>query len=308
MGFFKELYQEHTILFNSIIFSLVFFFVVVIPPLWALFGGKALEKTFNLDKVTFYWIFGAICFIMILLGQLVQWRSHKNPKVQKKLGWFGSIIHNPDMSIFYMEEKKDLVKGFRWIGSAKKLFLVSLILFAIVGLWSTVTNTFWTDLPHIGQQVTELGTAVLEVEPAGTEIFGLLFLVGLIMYTFKYLRLKYNWDKIIYWVLTIPSTLLVGTSYGVLYHLFRYSESEKSLFGVAIFWFIAVWVILFFGSIIPLWLYKDENNLFQYLATKFTDEKILIVTIAIIFLIALILIFYYIIKKQKKKKEANSNG
>ena len=286
------------------IFILAFGFFAFFLPLMALFGFRGAESAFNRELVTFYYGLGIITVILISVGELAQFASKFSPKIYNAIGWLGSIIHNPEMALLWNKQKQRFFKGFRWSQKTLILLWVGIIFFPIIGIFQVVNNTFLVDLPHIAQQILPIGEAILEVEPSGTEIFGLVFLVGLNMFIWRYVQKRNGFDDFIYWVITIPTSIVVGVVfYGLPLHFFRYAGSDQSLFGVAIFWFLAVMLLILFGNIFIVWLFKDVNNLFKFLNGKYSDDTIIVYTGIIIGIIAVVRIFIWLIRRERNKKK-----
>lgn len=298
MGF----YDKFKGIIDWFAFALAFGFFVFILPLMALFGFRGAESAFNRELVAFYWGLGTITVFLISVGELAQFASKFSPKIYNAIGWLGSIIHNPEMALLWNNSKKRFFKPFVWAQKTINLIWVGLILFPLLGIFQVVNNTFLVDLPHIAQQILPLGEAILEVEPSGTEIFGLVFLVGLNMFIWRYVGKRSGFDNFVYWIITIPTSIFVGVVlYGLPLHFFRYADSDQSLVGVALFWLLATLLILIFGNIFIVWLFKDVNNLFKFLNGKYSDDAVIVVTGLIIGVIAVIGIFIWLVKREKNK-------
>src|SRR3990167_805352 len=306
----SEIYSKYKNLIDTIVFIFFWGIITWFLPMVALFGFRGAESPFNVAKVSFYYGFGIVAVILIIAGKVNQWVAGKNEKYFEKMGWFGSLINNWDMALIGWNPKNnDVIKigkfnPFGWLKSGVKQFWIFGILFSIIGIFAVVTNTFLTDLPHITtQQVYHAGEAILEVEPSGVEIFGLVFFVGLNMFFWRWIQRKNKWDDSVYWAIAIPTSWIVGIIYGLPLHFFAYPNSDKALIGVAFFWFTATTLILLFGSLIIVWLMKDLNNLFNFLnkSPLYSDEKIVVITGIIIGFMVLLTIAYFIIKGGKKK-------
>lgn len=304
------LYQDFKKTFDFVILVLAFGFVSFLFPFIALFGFRGIEKSFNRELVVFYWIAGAIGILLLGINEFVQYFSKKNQKIYNMAGWLGSIIINPEISLLYNSKTGDYYKFFKWFKKTSHLLWMGIILFSVFGIFATYTNTFLTELPNIVlQQVYPLGEAILAVEPAGVEIFPLFWLVSMNLYLWKYMQKKAEFDNSIYWVIAIPTSLIIGVLYGVVLHFFAYSSSDRSLFAVGIFWFTCTLLILIFANIFIVWLFKDINNLFVWFnEKKFADEKIAIMVGIFIAFVFLIGMFVWLIKKAKNKKFALGLG
>lgn len=280
------------------IFFIVFTFVVVIPSMVALFGFRGLEERINFDKVVFYWSFGTIFVAFIGLGSLNQYLSKKSPKYEKAMGWFGSHIHNPEMSLIFQIKTKFV----RWFSVQKNIVFLFIILAPVIGLLSFLTNTFLWDLPNIAQQILPIGEGILETEPAGTEVFGLWALVVFNLYIWRYFQRKNKWSDDIFWSIAVPSCIIIGILYGITFHFWIYGTSETSIFQVAIYWAVFTSIILLFANLFIVWILKDTLNFFLWLKTsQFSNEAVLINTV-IISVLVIITYFAVILRKRAKKK------
>lgn len=287
---------------NTIIFIISFGLITWLLPVIALFGFRGAESEFNQRLVSFYQGFASIAVIVIIAARFNQWFIKGRDKVYKAIGWFGSIIHNPEMSILYDKKAGDFYSGFKWMKKKMLTLWIITIFFSILGIFQVLKNTFFVDLPQITQQILPVGQAILAVEPAGSEIFGLTLLVSINLYFWRWMQSKYKFDDVFYWVISIITSLIVGVVlYGLPLHFFVYGSSDTDLIGIAFFWAIATILILLFANIFIVWIYKDINNLFKFLNGKYSDDNIIIATslvITFIFLIGMFIIIYRNSKKQ----------
>ena len=298
-----SIYQDYKKTSDWFILVLVYGILVWLLPYIALFGFKGAESEFNVSLVSFYYG-STIPLLLISMGEFVQFLSRKDNKFYKALGWWGSIIVNPEMSILYNKKTSDYYKGFRWIKKTSFLLWISLIIFPIFGIFAIVNNTFLTALPfQTTQQIYPLGEAILEVEPAGSEILGLFFIISMNMFIWKYVQKRAEFDDAIYWAISMPISIILGILYGVVLHFFRYSSSDQSLYAVAIFWLTCTLLIIIFANIFIVWLFKDLNNLFRWLNEKFADEKTIIFIGFFVAFVFLAGIFIYLIKRAKSKNK-----
>lgn len=298
-----DYYSRYKDIVDLIIYVVIAVVVSGLIPMYALFGMGGGEIAVNWDKIWTYWGLSFFLFIGISFGKLSEMLSKmsykrygKEGKIFRYIGWYGSILNDPEKSLLYFVSKgKIKIAGY-------KLFLVGLVIFSILGLYGVTQNTFLTELPPVEQQITPTSQAIFSVEPAGTEIWILVFGIGIIMSFFKWLQLRNKWDNTTYWAMVFPSCLVVGTSGWIGVHSLRYSGSEMSLVSVGIFGFVATILILLFATMILPWVFKDTHNLFHHLNDKFSDEKILIITGAVLFVLAIITI-WILIKTKKQKVE-----
>lgn len=306
-----ELYQNYKRVFDFIFFAVSFGVFSVILPLVALFGFKGAENAFNVSLVQFYWIFGAVWVMILGIMEFSQFISRMNQKIYNAIGFLGAIIINPEMSILYNSSTKDYYKGVRWLKKTSTLLWVGFILFSFMGILEVTKNTFLVTSPNIVlQQIYPLGDAILEVEPAGVEIFLLFFLVGINLYLWKWIQKKAIQDGINFndgarWAVALPLSLLIGIFYGVVLHYFRYSASDLDLYRVALFWALATLLIIFFANIFIVWLFKDMNNLFLFLSENYSNDAVVIITSIVIAGVFFAGIIVWLFKRLKSKQGLN---
>ena len=297
------IYQDYKKTFDWFALMLVYGLLVWLLPYIALFGFRGAESQFNVSLVSFYYG-STIPLLLISLGEFIQFLSRKDKRIYDAIGWWGSVIVNPEMSILYNKKTNDYYKGFRWLKKTSVLLWLGLIVFSIFGIFAVIYNTFLTTLPfQTTQQIYALGEAILEVEPAGSEILGLVFILSMNMFLWKWIQKKAEFEDSIYWAIAMPISIILGIFYGVILHFFRYGSSDQSLYAVAIFWFTCTLLIIIFANIFIVWLFKDLNNLFRWLNIKFADETTAIYIGFFIAFVFLVGIFIFLIKRAKAKNK-----
>ena len=283
--------------------SIFFLFGVVIfnilLPFIALTWGHGAEQSAMVDKVQLYSVYGIAFGSAVTFMALMMFLWMKFPKYYKHIGWVGSLINNYEDSLLKEVKFFDFFKKLRW------QIAVFLPFFLILG-YLGITQT---GIPFVGQQVSPVGKTIINIEPAGSEIFILAFIISLIYFSLKYLKIKNNWTSEKFWSITIPSCLGAGTLYGYLIHTLRYATSDADLFAVIIFWFTASLLILLTGGFILAWLFKDINNLFQnFKEMALANDTIFLIIIFLgVFIEAVVLLSLYW-SWQKTQRRSLANG
>jgi len=308
-----EFMRKYKNLMDTIIFILVWGLVFWFLPLLALFGFRGAESAYNQSLVSLYWGLGSVVMILLIAGRVNQYFATKNPQYGKKMGWYGSLVNNTEMSMLAWDRKRELPKWLQGFKSGFKQFWFSIIIFSLTGIFAVVKNTFLIDYQQIAQQILPLGAAILAIEPSGVEILGLVFLVGLNMYIWRWVQDKKGFSNEVYWAIAIPTSWIVGILfYGLPLHFFAYPTSDKDLIGVAGFWLLATTLILLFGSYVLVWVLKDVHNLFDFMndqsiksKTLYSDEKIVVIAAIVLGLMVLATISYILIRHARKKALRN---
>ncbi len=286
------------------LYSLIFLlfgvgFVTQLMPFLALTLGRGAEVSALIDKVQLFGLFGASFGIILSLMGVFHSIHLVFPSSQKVLGWVGALIHDYDSGLI-----SSLSPNFKFFKSVLNQLLVFLPFLFIIGFYG-ITQT---GIPFFeAQQVTEIGKGIISIEPAGSEMFILAFLLSLIVYPLKWIGSRKKWNKTTYWSIAMPSGLFIGTLYGIVIHILRYGDSNASLFAVGIFWFTSALLILLFGGIVLAWVFKDVNNFFQYLKEGLrdisSDTRVFIVVIIFVLIMVFLGFLKIVISQMKKKRD-----
>lgn len=283
---------------NAGIFFLATAIISFLLPFLALTFLKGAEDPQLLDKVVAFGSLGgkfstALAF-MCLIGALVF-----KFKWQKKLGWIGALINNYEYGLL------SEFKVFDFFKSALNRILVFFPMFIIFG-YLGITQT---GIPFAEQQIVPSGKVIIGIEPAGTEIHILGFIISLLFFIFLYLSTKKFTKKKDpnFWFYIMPLLLLIGTLFGLAIHNLRYGGSDADLFAVGIFWFTATLFMLLEGGIILAWLLKDINNFFQAIKElALSSDAVLFLVIWVFGSIYIILWLIRIYLWTKRKSPAQS--
>lgn len=174
--------------------------------------------------------------------------------------------------------------------------LIILILFSISGYF----NFFLTAMPEF--QVAVISDLWYSVEPAGLAEMGLQIIILSLGYT---LAKNLSRNKKDYGIFLMIMLMTWGVSVltFIFQHTLRYGASAKALFGVGLFMGVGAFITQFTGSIIPLLLLKNGNNLFQKMQEIFSSDRyfLIIFFIIILWTIMTVIIFRMTGKKKRKK-------
>lgn len=239
-----------------------------------MFGG--IEDPQFFDKTTFYFgLFGVSAAAIIALTLL---------EAQGKT-WANVLFHDPD---------KALLSG-TFVGKALNrpwtMFNFFLVFFLIIGIFSVTTNTFFTGIIGIEQQVTETGDLLLNTEPAATsetlmQVAILSVMAGLVSY---YAR-RQKWDagtKVLVLCFVVP--ILFGLLW-VGYHGARYAGQEHNLVATFIFGAGSSLITILTGSILGAWVWHFTSNMFARANQLFGDDRIVLAVIVFAILYVTVLL------------------
>lgn len=201
----------------------------------------------------------------------------------------------------------------KWISNPVRMFLFFGIIFALVGLHSATTGSFFSGIPPTQFQVAPASLVIFAAEPAATTengvfVFILLSIVlGFVLYFSKKLIPKNkNLRVFVYFSIAV---FLVAPLFGLGwegYHKLVYGNDDAKLLATFVFGFSGVILTVAFGSFIPWYVWHVMNNSFLKMSELATSNGSIAV-ITYIFVIITIIIWVsveLIIMKYKKKKQA----
>lgn len=187
---------------------------------------------------------------------------------------------------------------FNFIRNPLKLFLLSLIIFSILGLVATFYHQTFLGVGTLKEQFT-VGDGILynwvlvvTSENLGASLFAG---IGVLFLFLAYKKYKYGSENFKY--LAIFLFILMFIVYGFVLHQLRYSQSEPDLMRVLLFWGLGGIITALTGSIIPFLVMHGMNNTYVELAAKYANESFLIPII--IFIGVIIGIYYYFFIRSK---------
>ena len=283
----------------------------VIFSLYASFveGGFTTTEFFNLSN--FYWIIGTIFTFFLFIFALAEVLG-----LDKSKSVFGSIAK----MVMLIDPQKGLIGNLtptvnKFLGNFFNVFILGLILFSIIGLIQVQQNQFFTELPAVSQQVTEVGKGIYSVFP-GADAETVMFIVfaiiqlGLLHY-FTVVKGKMKYDKFLVLALFIIAPL-IGVE-GMGFHSLRYAGSEISLFNVWLFWTLNAVIYIFTGVMVFWFVWHEINNLFFYLSKLekqniVTNESITLLVITILIVLIVIWVGFRLRAKNKTLSIQTPNG
>jgi hypothetical protein len=199
-------------------------------------------------------------------------------------------------SILFAEPGEDpSLPFFKKIGLLH-MFVLSLIVFGVLGLLNFVgTQTIFTGVGVLAHQFTPATNILYSstLIPA-SENAGLAFLLSFVIFGYRFVARKLKMSKGNFQIFLYLLVPLSAGLYGTTNHILRYGSSDLNLFVVFVFWAIGGLLTLVTGNFIPFWVLHIMNNLFYDLGLYFSNELVLIYTIAtLIALIAIYLVFFF---------------
>ena len=284
-------YKTKNILTLSV-FIIYIVLVIGVAPMFVGFGPSGgFEKEEILKKFMFY--LGIAIFSAVGIVAVYVYALHHFKEGDEEITPF--LIHNPERGIF---------KNIKLIKNPITLIFLSIFVFSILGVLSTLTQTFFSEIPKIEQKFTKTADVFFSAYPASpSETLGLGFLVMLVMLIVGYYFKKHNINKRNFIFIIIPLILIISIFYGVINHTLRYSDSDIKLLTVAGFWGIQGVLIIIFGSVIPSFIMHDVNNIFYKLNKLFSSDLVVSVTVSVLILLFVIFLTYILIRRGRRKNE-----
>jgi len=183
-----------------------------------------------------------------------------------------------------------------------RLFLLSVIIFFIFGLYLVYTKQTFADVATLGkQQFTVLDSIIFSsaLVPAA-ENLGAAFVWALSLFFIRSLCRRKNLSKNSFMIIAVFFAPVIFGLFGLFNHLLRYGNSDVALLYVIMFWAIGGIITVLSGSFIPFWILHLSNNLFVDLSKYYTNDIILVFTIASI--IGIIIIYALLYLRRNKKE------
>jgi hypothetical protein len=182
-----------------------------------------------------------------------------------------------------------------------KLFLLSLIIFSILGLVATHYQQTYLGVGTLKQQFTVADGIMFNwFEVVTSENMGVAALVCFTIFLLRRTAYKNNWGKSNFITLSVVIVLIEFAVYGFINHQLRYGAVESSIQSVLVFWLMLGAITLISGSFIPAFVAHGMNNTFVELSKNFTSDIILYYTIA---MIVVMIVLYFILFIRGKKHE-----
>ena len=275
-----------------VITMLAFFYLCLTVFSYFLGFGKG---GFDIDLIfktqTIYASFGVGALIAIFLMFIISLITEHSEYP------FYTYFHNPG------EGLAKLTKNFK---NPFKLFLISLIVFLVLGFFASYEKQTYLGVGIIGAQQFSLGDNIWYniLQVVTSENAGGIAIAAFFVLIFNFFAKRKNIDKNLYLALTAIIFILTFTIYGYINHLLRYSAVESSILKVVGFWFIMGVITIVTGSIIPSLVMHGTNNAFTDLAGSFSNEQLLIPFVFIVIGLIALYIYLYGSRKQKDEEKA----
>ena len=252
------------------------------------FGGFELGEFF--EKFRTYVGIGLAGFLLLI--------GLKGLEIVTKGRGADCITHDPD-SDYAVLGKLSFVRN-RW-----KLLLISIILFSFLGMFSAISNTFYTGVPQIvAQQVSPVARLYYSAEPpAWTETILAIAVASLILTLFK--RFVYK-NKEMPVFMSFIVVMMTTTLFWFGLHQLAYGGQEIALMSVLFFGMVGGFLTTATGSFIPWYIWHFFNNLYYALNKTYSNELIIVWTI--IFNIVFLAITFMILLKKKGGVKIEQNA
>jgi len=180
----------------------------------------------------------------------------------------------------------------------RKLVLLSLIVFSVLGVYAAFTNTTFTGIGNVEQQFTVVDSLIFKgalIPPA--EKLGAAFAFAFVLFLWRYACREFNWPRGLFIAVSILLALMVFASFGYLNHIMRYETVEIALFTVLLFWTVGGLLTALSGSFIPFWIMHIANNLFFELGKHYTNQIVAVWTGGFVILLGLTYILLFVRRK-----------
>ena len=273
---------------------------IIAIALWpVIFGfplGAFLDQSY-LQKAITYILFGLTMLGVVAFAIL---KLVTKGKVQ-------CIIHDPEQGFF---GKYSIVRN------PIKLFLLSVVVFSLLGLFAVASNTFFTGVPQIivPQDVSGVTLGFFAAEPPAfgeTAVMLLIIAIELTALSFllHFLNKGKKPNKHLFLVLAIVLLVLTIPFIWEAFHGLAYPGQENLLFATFIFGLIGVILTVSTFSFISWWVWHFMNNLFFELNKAYGmntafgtgDLTIMGITLLIDAIIITILVVWSAVEKKNKR-------
>lgn len=269
---------------NDALFVGIAQFIVVAVTFFGLYGLGGAEEFINWQTFVTYIVPGSVASAVALM---ISFWGRKHPiKVNGvKIPLF-SYLHDPEYGVF---------KGVRQVESAWSLLKISVVIGLVLGLFSTVSNTFFAQ--STGFQVMNSARIILAGEPSASAETFIFFAVMLPLFVvanlafgafFGVIKKDVRIGDSRWWASVALGVIEITVAF-MLYHFFRYGDSEVTLATVAVFGFLQAVAVVLTGSIILAWVWHTFNNSFWMANLLFASETVVLATVMMIVAILLVI-------------------
>lgn len=272
---------------NQLILAAILIFIGYLLSTSIGLGRSGLTQTEIFQQYTFYLNGGLFLLGVILL--FVASLILEDEKYGSSL-WFNSPGETPAIQTGFLKNP--------W-----RLFLFSLMIFSVLGIVSTLSNTSFTGVGKLtAQQFTVTDNILFSslLVPISENLY-LAFLIAFELFIIRAIAKKYDWSKNNFIITSIILITISSGIFGVINHIMKYSGQEIALMTVAFFWTLGGLITALSGSFIIFWVMHISNNLFYMLRTSFSSEFALSIAGAI----AIVSFILFVLTLFSKKKQEN---
>ncbi len=191
--------------------------------------------------------------------------------------------------------------NFKIITDWKRLTLLSIIVFAILGIYASYTGqTSFTGVGELEQQFTLIDNILFSLAlVTPSENSGAAFAAAFFLFLWRYFARSKKISKVSFIIVAVVIVILAFLLYGWFNHVLRYQESDVALQTVMKFWAVGGIITAITGSFIPFWIMHIMNNLFYELGKAFANDLIIGWTFGIL----LVLVVIYLLLFFPRRKE-----
>jgi len=266
----RNLYSGSAYDQKSVLYLLLYVFLVFFLVGMALFAGRGLEVQGNLDKLTLYGIFILAGLLIICFDKLLL----------KKVDF--TIIHNPEKGI--VSSNVPFFANPINLGAMLFIFFAPFFYYFVI-----IQKTFFVS--YTKYQVLQLSSIYLAGEPA---VLGESLIVIILFGFATLLANSISRNKMAqYGILTLLSFPIAGLM--TMYHLFRYGGNDTALVSVFIFFEMLCILLILFASIIVLIIPHLLNNFFGEMRALLSNDLTSII-IWSFYILVIILYGFYVYK------------
>lgn len=268
-------------LLNFLLFSGILIFILVAVPETIALGKAGFNITEILNQFLFYIATAGGFMLAMFFFFFYEFLNKKDDSEYGNGLGFSSPGEFPSLSFF---------KRF----TQTQLFLLSLILFSIVGLFTYISKQItFTGVAVLAQQFTKADSLLFSstLVPIA-ENLGLAVLVAFGITILRFYARKYSWEPMNFRIAAF-SLFILGGTVGVANHMMHYAGNDIALTTVFVFWSVGALLTLVTGSFLPFLVLHFSNNFFFDLGRFMTNEAMKVYVGFSILLLIIVYIWIY---------------
>jgi len=217
-----------------------------------------------------------------------------------------AIIHDPSQdgalwNLFKGLGFKDEKNPMRFSLSMTRMFVLSILIFATLGLFITFTS-----VPQLTFQVTPTMEVFFSAEPASfAETIMMIFILSIFLGFDAFIVSKFKLPPVVFWIIALLIICpIIGGGGWASIHKIVYGNSEINLFRTFIFGWLGSTLTVLFGTFIIWYVWHFTNNFFAKIYQLGNTEDTLFIAGACLLILLVIWITaeLYIARYKKKKK------